>query len=241
MANDKVISTQALIEKFQYALDNDWGYIYGTAGELWTAADQVRMNQTTDSNREFSRKYGSKWIGHHVADCSGLFYWAFKELGSYMYHGSDTMFRKWTVASGELKNGLRSDGKELLPGTAVFTYKTATKKYGHVGLYIGNGIVIEAHGTKAGVITSKTTDWGYWGELKNVDYGKEPEPLPEGTAVVTGKRVALRTAPTTQASIIMRIDTGKRVEIETPPPSEWEYVSYQGKTGWMMKQFIRES
>ena len=57
---------------------------------------------------------------------------------------------------------------------------------------------------------------------------------------VTGKRVALRTAPTTQASIIMRIDTGKQVDLKDPPPDEWDYVSYQGKTGWMMKKFLKE-
>ena len=71
MANN-VISTEALIAKFQYALYNDWGYIWGTAGILWTAARQAQLEKTTDSDRESGRKYGSKWIGHTVADCSGL-------------------------------------------------------------------------------------------------------------------------------------------------------------------------
>ena len=241
MANDKVISTQALIDKFQQALDDDWGYIWGTAGELWTAAKQKELERTTDTSRAYSRKYGKKWIGHWVADCSGLFYWAFKQLGGYMYHGSDTMFRKYTTYSGELKKGKRTDGRELKPGTAVFTYNATKKKYGHVGLYIGNGIVIEAEGTIKGVITSNVNGkWTHWGELKGVDYNNEPVPIPEGYAIVTGKRVALRKAPTTQASIIMRIDTGEKVKIEEPPPSEWEYVSYQGKVGYMMKEFLKE-
>ena len=30
------------------------------------------------------------------------------------------------------------------------------------------------------------------------------------------------------------------VKIENPPPSQWEYVSYNGKTGWMMKKFLDE-
>lgn len=53
-----VISTQALIDKFQYALDNDWGYIWGAAGIMWTAARQEQLEKTTDSNRESGRKYG---------------------------------------------------------------------------------------------------------------------------------------------------------------------------------------
>ena len=56
MANDKVISTQALIEKFQQALADEWGYIWGTAGEKWTAAKQAELEKTTDPDREQGRK-----------------------------------------------------------------------------------------------------------------------------------------------------------------------------------------
>lgn len=236
MANDKVISTSALIEQFQYAINNDWGYIWGQSGDIWTKAKQDA------ATRETTKQYGNKWIGHHVADCSGLFHWAFAKLGGYMYHGSNTMFLKYTTANGTLKSGKRTDGKELVPGTAVFVYNKTDAKYSHVGLYIGNGYVIEAASTQSGVIKSKVSNskWTHWGELKGVDYGTKPEPVPEGYAEVIGKRVAMRTAPTTQASVIMRIDTGKQVKLETPPPSEWDYVSYQGKKGYMMKEFLKE-
>ena len=129
--------TQALIEKFREALDDKWGYIWGTAGETWTEAKQKKLEETTDADREKSREYGSKWIGHKVADCSGLFSWAFKQLGGYMYHGSNTMWDKYCTAKGELSNGKRTDGQELKPGTAVFTFNTKKNRRGHVGLYIG--------------------------------------------------------------------------------------------------------
>ena len=231
-----MINTSDLIGKFEYALDNDWGYIWGQAGDVWT---QAKQNAAT---REQTKKYGQKWIGHHVADCSGLFSWAFKQLGGYMYHGSDTMFRKYTTENGTLKNGKRTDGLALLPGTAVFVWKPADQKYGHVGLYIGGEWVIEAASTQSGVIKTKVSNskWTHWGQLKDVDYNGGDVPVPEGYAIVTGKRVALRSAPTTQASVITRVDTGKKVKLEEPPPSEWDYVSYQGKTGWMMKKFLKE-
>ena len=66
-----MIPYKALCDKFQYALSEGFGYIFGTAGETWTAAKQAR------ATREMTVKYGSKWIGHRVADCSGLFAWAF--------------------------------------------------------------------------------------------------------------------------------------------------------------------
>ena len=182
MANEKVISTSALIAKFQQALDDKWGYIWGTAGETWTAAKQAELEKTTDADRKNSREYGSKWIGHKVADCSGLFSWAFRQLGGYMYHGSNTMWLKYCTAKGEMRNGKRTDGQPLLPGTAVFTYSTKTGKRGHVGLYIGDGWVIEAQGAKAGVVKTKVTNskWVEWGELKGVDYsGTAPAPAPD--------------------------------------------------------------
>lgn len=170
-----MITAAALMEKFKYALDNKWGYIWGTAGILWTKARQQQLEQTTDSNRANGRKYGSKWIGHYVADCSGLFTWAFKELGGTMYHGSNTMFLKYCANKGELKKGKRTDGATLKPGTAVFVWNGKT--YSHVGLFMGdgNGTVIEAKGTVAGVTTSNITDskWSHWGELTGVSFSAD--------------------------------------------------------------------
>ena len=83
--SNKVISTEALIAKFKQALKEGWGYIWGTAGEKWTSAKQKELGKTTDADRAQGRQYGSKWIGKTVADCSGLFSWAFRQLGGYIY------------------------------------------------------------------------------------------------------------------------------------------------------------
>ena len=165
-----MITVNAVIEKFRQALSEQWGYIWGTAGESWTAAKQKELEKTTDDDRAQGRKYGSKWIGHKVADCSGLFSWAFKQLGGYMYHGSDTMYRKYCAQKGELKKGKCTDGGTLKPGTAVFVWNG--RKYSHVGLYVGDGTVIEAMSTLNGVTTTKVTatKWTHWGELAGVDY-----------------------------------------------------------------------
>lgn len=167
-----MIKASDLIERFRFALENRWGYIWGTAGILWTGARQRALEATTDEDRKSGREYGAKWIGHHVADCSGLFHWAFDVLGGYMYHGSNTMWDKYCAAQGELRNGQRTDGQTLKPGTAVFVYNSQKKRRSHVGLYIGNGHVIEASGTVNGVIMGKITNrkWNEWGELKGVEF-----------------------------------------------------------------------
>lgn len=166
-----MISAGDLISKFRYALDNHWGYIWGTAGEMWTESKQRRIETTLDDNRKSAREYGAKWINHMVTDCSGLFSWAFSSLGGYMYHGSNTMWSGYCIAHGDLKKGKRTDGLELLPGTAVFCCHGNDRT--HVGLYVGDGQVIEASGTVNGVIIGKITNskWVEWGELKGVQYG----------------------------------------------------------------------
>ena len=186
-----MIQAEALVDKFRYALDNHWGYIWGTAGILWTAAKQQQKidymiskyganwqkNADAKSDNYYSAAmYGSKWEGHRVSDCSGLFAWAFKELGGSIAHGSNSIYDRYcTSDKGKLTADLK---KELLPGTAVFTGDA--KAHGHIGLYVGGGKVIEASGTQAGVITSNITagKWTYYGLLKNVDYGGESADLP---------------------------------------------------------------
>ena len=59
-----------------------------------------------------------------------------------MYHGSNTMWRKYAAAKGSLQGGKRTAGQPLKPGTAVFLTKGSDRH--HVGLYVGDGKVIGA-------------------------------------------------------------------------------------------------
>lgn len=252
------IKTADLIAKFQYALDNKWGYILNTWHTKWTQALQTqKINymenkygsawKTNDNAKKDSSytaaMYGSRWIGRYVTDCSGLFYWAFKELGGYMYHGSNTMWNKYCVNKGKLVNGRRADGLELKPGTAVFVLKNGSDR-SHVGLYIGNGTVIEASGTQVGVISTLITNkkWAEWGELKGVDYGATSTPVTttevekyDKVATVNDVKVALRSAPSTKSTVLLRVDKGATVQVEE---EEWTKVSYKGKQGYMMTKFL---
>ena len=238
-----------LIAKFQEALNDTYGYIYGKTHEKWSAEKQSAYNKAKQgvSECQNSIRYGPKWYGHWVTDCSGLFAWAFSQLGGYMYHGSNTMYRDYCTAKGALNGGKRTDGQELKPGTAVFT-GTETK-HGHVGLYIGGGEVIEAEGAQHGVVKSKVTKskWTYWGELKGVNYSgvtpaptptptPTPTPVPAGKAVVTGKAVALREGPSTSTRVQIRIATGTTVNLAKI--EGWTYVRSGTKYGFMMNEFI---
>lgn len=170
-----MIKAEDLISKFKYAIEVKGGYIWGTSGQVWTQKDQ------NNSSREMTVKYGARWIGHQVWDCSGLFRWAYRQLGTDCAHGSNSIFDRYCKQTGQLKAGKRTDGGELLPGMAVFTGTVGD--HGHIGLYIGDGYVIEAKGTQYGVVKSKVTEsrWTWWGMLTAVDYdGADPEPADPG-------------------------------------------------------------
>lgn len=95
-------------------------------------------------------------------DCSGAFTYWYKQDGSYMYHGSNTMWRNYTTQTGKIGE------IDLVPGMAVFKvrdwkstesgnnwYETDPGDVYHVGLYIGGNQVVEAKGTRYGVVYSK--------------------------------------------------------------------------------------
>ena len=56
------------------------------------------------------------------------------------------------------------------PGLAVW-------KDGHIGIYIGDGNVVEAYGTEQGVIRSVLADggWTHWLEVPSINYVEQEE------------------------------------------------------------------
>lgn len=155
-----MIKATDLISLFRRALDERWGYIWGRAGQTWTQASQDA------ATRDMTVRYGQKWVGKRVADCSGLFVWAYKQLDASIYHGSNTIWRKYTTA----RKGKVRDLITIRPGTAVFQYRESDGNRHHIGLYVGGGMCIEAKGTPHGVVSSPLTVWDEWGTLKDVDY-----------------------------------------------------------------------
>ena len=146
-----------LVSAFRIPLAERWGYIWGKRGQVWTQANQ------TAATREMTVKYGQKWVGRKVADCSGMFVWAYKRFGASIYHGSDTIWRKYTSMTGRVEGTL-----SIRPGTAVFMENDGKRT--HIGLYVGGGKCIEAQGTRTGVVESDISRWDEWGQLTDVDY-----------------------------------------------------------------------
>lgn len=142
--------------------DDRWGYIWGKSGQTWTQRSQ------DVATREMTVKYGQQWVGKRVADCSGLFVFAFRENGGEIYHGSNTIWNDYTVP--ETRTALAGEVK-IRYGTAVFQVNEGRRT--HVGWYIGGGMCLEAQGTRTGCVLSPLATWDEAAELTNADYTGE--------------------------------------------------------------------
>ena len=157
-----LIPARELVNTAMTAYIEKWGYIWGKAGQVWTQANQDA------ATRDMTVKYGQKWVGRKVADCSGLFVWAFKQHGEKIYHGSNTIWEKYTVP--ETRAALAGVVKVRL-GAAVF--QNVGGKRTHIGIYKGGGMVEEERGTQSGCILSPIAVWDEVAELTDADYTSE--------------------------------------------------------------------
>ena len=141
------------------------GYWYGAVGEMGT---ESFLNQLV---RQWPKMYtanyikrSKKWLGHNVADCIGLVKWfVWEGIG---YQASQDLSANGTKKACGAKP---ISGLEEVPGALVFMS-------GHVGVYVGDGWVVESRGADYGVVKTKLKDrpWTSWGLCPWVSY-EEPD------------------------------------------------------------------
>lgn len=161
----KKLTPEQIVEDALFAVNNGWGYIQRKTGQIWTEEEQDAV-EADPTAKDQTKLYGRKWIGHRVADGSGLVVWIFRRHGGYIPHGCNSIYERYCDLKGEIK-----DGSILRPGCLVFkiSYKYENPVY-HVGIYIGGGKIVEAHGTAKGVIQSTLFGWSHYGYPNGVEW-----------------------------------------------------------------------
>ena len=190
-------------------------------------------------------------------DCSGLFVKAYRDQGASIYHGSNTIYRRYCSEKGKL-----SSVSQLKPGMAVFKWNANTPEkfddglgdFQHIGLVTSvNPLRIVHASSAAGCVTTdeKLGKWAYWGWLKDVaktdslpPTPAEPtegdeEPMAEFATVIadSGSTVNMRTKAKSTAALVERVPIGARVEVLGTCGS-WTKVKFGSRTGYMMSQFL---
>ena len=158
----------------EHAADKSWGYVYGTYGTVLSESMlTAKMEQYPDEVATKEQFIRDTWLGKRTADCVGLIkgYGWFNTVSQETEIGSNGM-QDWSangMYNAATVKGEISTSPET-PGLAVW-------KDGHIGVYIGNGTVVEAYGTERGVIRSALADggWTHWLEVPSISYNEQEE------------------------------------------------------------------
>ena len=157
-----------LVKWAQNAYDSDWGYVYGTWGNRLTEEllSQKLAQYPVDAgeNEQFIRK---NWMGRRVTDCIGLikgYCWYLPHTGfTYCSNGMPDTGANRLFESAEVKGEI--DTIPEIPGLAVWVK-------GHIGVYIGDGWVIEAMSTVDGIQKTRVKErpWTHWCQIPYIEY-----------------------------------------------------------------------
>ena len=152
-----------------HAWESGWGYVWGTYGCVLTdSLFAYKLEQYPDGVGNYEDFIRANWLGGRTTDCVGLikgYGWLNPETLSIDYAtngmpdiGANQMYYSASV-SGTI------DTMPDKPGLAVW-------HDGHIGVYIGDGYVIEAMGTKYGVVKTELAGrgWTHWLEIEYINY-----------------------------------------------------------------------
>lgn len=194
-------------------------------------------------------------------DCIGLIIGALRRCG-YRWdglHGSNWAARKEMRMAFDIL-----DESSLLQGMIVFKYHDPFEAgYGLPARYQNGsdlrdyyhaGVVMEAHPLKILHCTSwsggsikidmKLGQWRFAGWLKGIennDNDKEEKKIVERKGIVeaaTGGTVRMRAMPDRASLVLINVPVNSLVDV-LEERGDWFRISFKGKFGWMIKEYIR--
>lgn len=157
-----------------HAQENRWGYVYGTYGDMLNETLLTsKLSQYPDEVGSYEEFIRQNWLGRRTADCVGLikgYSWYDTEIARIQI-GTNGMpdISANTMFENASEKGTIDTIPEI-PGLAVW-------HEGHIGIYIGNGEVIQAANTNAGVIRTPIgqSGWSHWLKIPYISYIEEQE------------------------------------------------------------------
>ena len=152
-----------------HAWESSWGYVWGTYGNMLTESLLTyKVSQYPDGVGNHENFIRGHWLGGRTADCVGLikgYGWLSPETMTIDYgtHGMPD------IGANQMYYNARESGPIStmpdIPGLAVW-------HEGHIGVYIGGGQVVEAMGTRYGVVKTELVGrgWTHWLKVPYINY-----------------------------------------------------------------------
>lgn len=157
------------------ACKEGWNYVYGGKGQRMTPSllSAIITGNLNDARSPYLRDgyiaSTLQQVGNRATDCSGL-------IMNYMWWAGDASdpihalcpsignYNANAMLEAAVEKGPVASMPEI-PGLLVHSN-------GHVGIYVGNGEVIEARGVKYGVVRTQLAErsWKYWSKSPWIDY-----------------------------------------------------------------------
>lgn len=214
------------------------GYIYGSTG--WTCSPTRREQQAKQypEHRNNILSVGAKWDGKTCWDCATFTRACAKAGGATLPSGATS---QWRSGAWNVKGTI-----DQLPKSAVaMLYRQKGEIMQHTGLYLGDGTVIDARGTKYGVVHQARDKYAWTHYAIPKGWGGTEEEKGEDqtvqTMVVTadsGSTVNLRTRPDKTASVLAKVPIREAVQV-LGMEDGWATIQRDGVTGYMMAQYLR--
>ena len=152
-----------------HAWESGWGYVWGTYGSVLTESlFAYKLEQYPEGVGNYEDFIRDVWLGGRTTDCVGL-------IKGYGWLDPETLTIRYAtngmpdIAANQMYYSAVESGTidtiPEIPGLAVW-------HDGHIGVYIGDGWVIEAAGTKYGVIKTelKGRGWTHWLKVPYISY-----------------------------------------------------------------------
>ncbi|MGE5328039.1 MAG: hypothetical protein ACM3KR_00830 [Deltaproteobacteria bacterium] len=163
-----VLTKEGLVAHANKALTEKWGYVWGTFGQVLTPGlFNQKLQQYPEEVGQYKDFIESHWLNKRTCDCVAL-------IKSYMWWKDEEPHYDPKTDVGA--NTMHEIAKEKGPlSTLPEISGVCLWKKGHIGVYIGNGQVIEARGTKYGVIQSPlkgigSAGWTDWLKCPYITY-----------------------------------------------------------------------
>lgn len=238
-------------------------YVFGSWGERCTPSNRKSRarsdHPTIESkcqvlNGSKSGCSGCKWHPGGTTlsfDCRGFTYFCLLKGAGIKLIGAGATTQYDNNINWSEKGPIENMPKDKV--CCVFRHDKSTGRKEHTLLYDGQGHYIHCSGEvkKCDISKYKATHYaipkGLYDNVGTTTPSIPSTPISPpalepkaGTAVITGKNVALRKGPALTAALIMRIPTNTIVDVAAET-DEWQVVSYGGDIGYMMKKYLKEN